>query len=329
MQTPTNRTGISLALSVWLVDDLYDFQPGIKQISATGLLKPLRHIILGSRLSQALPGSIPPPDLSEFIARRMGHSLHDSIERAWTERYAQNLRLLGHPEHIIQKVRVNPTDKELASDPLIIPVYIEQRGTREINGWTVSGKFDMVIEGILQDTKSTSAWTWAKGSRDEEHIQQMSIYKWVDQARDVPIITADHFEVNYIFTDWQKALAKSNPNYPQSRLENKKLLLMGEQEVTQFITSKLGMIERYWNAPEPEIPECTDDELWRSEPVWKYYSNPATAAAGGRATKNFDDAASAHAHQAARGGIVIHKPGEPKRCEYCESFPICTQKDKF
>lgn len=332
MQQITNNTGISLALAVWLVDDVYDFQPAEKAISMTTLLKPLRQIILQSRLSMAPPGAIAPPDVSDFIARRVGQSLHEAIEKAWTERFQQNLRILGHPESVISKVRINPTQVDLEADPMIIPCYIEQRATREVAGWKVSGKFDMVLEGILQDTKSTSAWAWAKGTRDEEHIQQMSGYRWIDAAQPHPKITEDFFEVNYIFTDWAKGMAKSNPNYPNSRLQNKKLLLMSEQDTESFISGKIRMIEEYWNVPEAQIPECTDEELWRSDPVYKYYRNPADATdPTKRASKNCDTLAEAHAYMASKGGAGTVKTvlSEPKRCGFCDGFPLCTQKDKY
>jgi len=28
-------------------------------------------------------------------------------------------------------------------------------------------------------------------------------------------------------------------------------------------------------------------------------------------------------------GIIITVEGKPKRCEYCDAFAVCTQKDKY
>src|SRR5690349_11985097 len=71
-----NQLGISLPLAVWLLHDEYDYIDRQNYISATGLMKPLRQIVL--------PKRIPPdqlmPDVSEFIARKLGHAIHDSIE---------------------------------------------------------------------------------------------------------------------------------------------------------------------------------------------------------------------------------------------------------
>ena len=75
----TNRSDISLALAVWLLHDEYDYVKGVeKYISATSVMKPIRHLIL--------PGRMDPTDnivdVEDYIARTLGHALHDSVEKA-------------------------------------------------------------------------------------------------------------------------------------------------------------------------------------------------------------------------------------------------------
>ena len=321
----TNNFNISLALAVWLLHDEYDYVNEPNYISVTTLMKPLRHIILPRRI----PRELVETDVSDFIARALGHSLHDSIEKAWAKGFRRSLALLGYPETVIDRVRINPTPEELASTPNAIPIYLEQRAkkTVTVNGktWTVGGKFDMVAEGIVHDNKSTSAYTWVYGGRDEEHQQQGSLYRWLNPDK----ITEDFIRINYIFTDWQKAQAKQNPNYPQKRVESKDIMLLSEAEVQRWVEWKLQLVMKYWDAPERDIPNCTDEELWMSDPKFKYYADPAKTS--GRSTKNFDSLLEANAFKAEKGnkGIVITVPGEPKRCDYCDAFPICTQKDRY
>jgi len=95
----TNRSDISLALAVWLLHDEYDSQAGKfnKYISATSIMKPLRHILLPRRMDVG-DNVI---DVEDFIARSMGHALHDSVEKAWVHGYARSLKLLGYPQHLI------------------------------------------------------------------------------------------------------------------------------------------------------------------------------------------------------------------------------------
>lgn len=319
----TNNLGINLPLAVWLLHDEYDYINEPNYISATRLLRPLKHIVMGARV----PNEVKEIDVSDFIARASGHAYHAAIEKAWlsAEGRTRAMKLLGLPEHLIERVTLNPTDEERRTRNDMIPVYIEQRAKRVIDGYTIGGKFDMVCDGILQDNKSTSAFTWVYGGRDDEHQLQGSLYRWLNPEK----ITEDYIRINYIFTDWNKMSAKQNPKYPQKRLESKDIPLLSIKETEQYIRSKLRLIEKYKNSPESEIPECTDEDLWRSEPAFKYYADPTKTA--GRSTKNFDSLAEANTHlsEKAGKGIVITVPGEVKRCAYCDVFPICKQKDRY
>lgn len=317
----TNNSGISLTLAVWLVNDDYDYINTPNYISATRLMKPIRQIVLAKRV----PPEMRQIDVEDRIATALGTALHDSIEKAWVKNYKSNLKQLGYPESVINRVLINPTDEELAAVDDPIPVYLEQRATRELNGYTIGGKFDLVADGMVQDNKSTSAYTWVHGGRDEEHQLQGSIYRWLNPKK----ITEDFIRINYIFTDWQKSSAKSNPKYPQKRVEHKDIPLLTEKETEKWISTRIRLIETYMDAEESQIPECTDKELWRSEPAYKYYSDPTKTS--GRSTKNFDKLSDAKAFMSEKGnkGIVITVPGEPKRCGYCDVAEICSQRKRY
>ncbi len=323
----TNTGDISLPLAVWLVHDDYDYISEENYISVTGLMKPIRQIILPSR--------IPPDqlvlDVQDLIASSLGHAIHDSIEKSWNGgRHQLALKKLGYPQHIVDRVKINPSDDEIQEDT--IPVFFEQRGIRPFGKRKIGGKFDLVADGIVQDNKSTSVFAWIAGTRDEEHILQMSLYRWIDADRvkqDLkPRITEDFGIINYIFTDWSKMMARSVNNYPPKRVMSKTLPLMSLAETERWVINKLRDIDQWHDKPETEIPHCTDEELWRSKPQYKYFSDPMKVT--GRSTKNFDDLHEANRFQAEKGkGVVITKPGEPKRCSYCAAFDACTQKDAY
>lgn len=314
----TNNLGISLPLAVWLAHDDYDYINEENYISATKLMKPLRHIILPSRIPKEQREN---PDVSEFIASAIGHSLHDSIEKAW-HHFDKNLAKLGYPSHIINRVRINPEPDTLRADD--IPIYMEQRAIKSFMGYRIGGKYDLVAEGQVQDYKSTSAFVWVMGTRDEEHILQGSLYRWLNPT----IITDPTMVINYIFTDWSKAKVKQDPKYPPMRLMSKTLNLLPLDQTERWVKTKIELIQKHWNTPESELPRCTDEELWRSEPKFKYYADPTKTA---RSTKNFDDMASAKTYMSEKGGKGIIKifPGEVKRCDYCEAYNVCTQKDEY
>lgn len=325
MSVVTNKGDIPLGLAVWLLHDEYDYIDEPNYISVTGLMKPLRHIILPARVPKELQQS----DVEDYISRALGHSLHDSIEKAWLRGHRRSLQLLGYPEKVIDRVLINPTAEELAAVENPVPVYLEQRAFRTIviNGvtYTIGGKFDMVAEGIVHDNKSTTAYTWLYGTKDDDYKLQGSLYRWLNPDK----ITEDFIRINFIFTDWQKMSAKQNPNYPQKRCLYKDIPLMSMEETEEWIRWKLSQVIKFKDTPENQLPECTDEELWRSAPQYKYYSDPSKTS--GRSTKNFDSPTEARAFMAEKGGkgVVIAVPGEVKRCSYCNAFPICTQKDRY
>lgn len=331
----TNNSGIPLPLAVWLIHDEYDYIGNIENyISVTTLMKPLKQIVL--------PNRIPPDqrtaDVTDFVARKLGNAIHDSIEQGWLRGAHRALRLLGYPEDVVKRIVVNPVTEQRRNMKDMIPVYLENRGYREINVngvvHTIGGKFDMVSDGILNDNKSTSAYSWIYGTREDEHRLQMSLYRWIDAKRtdgEDPRVTEEICNVNYVFTDWQKMLARTNPKYPQSRVEQKTLTLLSLDETEAYVRSKLDLISRFSNALESDMPPCSDEELWRSDPKFKYFTDPAKAQQpGARSTKNFDTLAEASAYKAQQGkGVVVTVPGEVKACGYCPAFDVCKQKDDY
>jgi hypothetical protein len=319
----SNVTNIPLPLAVWLATDGYDFRRGErKAISATALLQSPRRILLGERLDA---GSRMQIDVADLIASRLGHSIHDGIERAWRENHRSAMKALGYPENLINRVTINPDPGQLSPDA--IPVYLEQRVERELLGYTITGKFDMILEGVVNDFKSTSVYSYISGSKDKLYQLQGSIYRWLNPDK----ATADHMAINFVFTDWAKAEARRNPNYPQSRVQARRIELLSLVETEAWIRRRLRLLEAHAELPEPQLPRCTDEELWRSDPVWKFYLDPAKAQdPKARSSRNFDNAVEAFAHRAEKGrGVVVEVPGQPRACQYCAAFPICSQKDEY
>ena len=324
----TNQHDISVPLAVWLLHDDYDYVNDKTYISATSLLKPLKQLVLAKRINREETEI----DLSDMIASSIGSALHDSIEKAWRQRAGTGMAKLGYPKHITDNLVVNPTPEQIAENPNIIPVWFEQRTVREIvvDGvtWKVGGKFDTVLQGRLFDNKSTSVWSYIKGGKDEDYRDQGSIYRWLNPT----LITDDFIYIQFIFTDWQRREAKVNPKYPQTRIKEYPVGLRTLEDTEQFIRNKIALIQRYRDAPESEIPECTDEDLWRSDPQYKFYLDPEKAKdPSARSTKNFDNMAEAAAFQASKGGKGVIKtvPGEVKACEYCAGFNLCQQKERY
>ena len=318
MSKYSNTSSIPLSMAVFLASDNYDYQDEQHYISATSLIKPLRQLILASRV----PEGSNQVDLANMVASRMGAAIHDGIESAWVNNYRQAMEVLGYPSKIINKIQINPKPEELKEDS--IPIYLEQRAYKQVGKWTIGGKFDFVGDGRVEDFKSTSVYTAINNRKDNDYILQGSIYRWLNPT----LITKDEMAIQFIFTDWSAAKAKADPAYPQSRIQQRVLKLKSVNEIDAFIQRKLRLIEKYWDAPESDIPECSDEDLWRSEPVWKYYKNPTKMS---RSTKNFEDKQDAYIRLAQDGnvGVVVEVPGQVTACRYCSGFVVCTQKDRL
>lgn len=322
MRTYTNLQNIPLSLAVYLGTDNYDFVPNT--ISATGLMRPTRQTVLTRRL----PTELAVTDISGLVQSRTGSSIHDGMERAWTSgNYKNAMIALGYPTAVIDRIQVNPKDDELTKDS--IPVYLEQRMYREHMGQTVSGKYDFLAEGRLEDLKTTTTYTWVNNTKEKDYQLQGSIYNWLDKALPVPRITSDHMAIQFIFTDWKSFEAKMKPQYPQFRTMQKLIPLLSLPETEHYITEKLTQLANHKQTPEADIPRCTDEELWRKAPQYKYYKDPNKRV---RSTKNFTNPGDAYEYQQSKGigqGIVVEVPGEVVACRFCPAFPICTQKDEY
>lgn len=314
----TNNTGLSLPIAVWLATDDYDSVPLPEYISATTLLKPIRVIVLSRRMGQA--GVEKAGDVSALMASRFGSAVHGGIEAAWKGKPEEALVALGFPRKVAESIRVNPEVEE----PGTIPIYLELRVQKAIAGFILGGKFDMVADGRLYDFKTTGVYTYINNTNEEYYRIQGSIYRWLNPEK----IKDDHIYIQYIFTDWSAVSARSVSGYPGARILEFPVQLLSLSDTENYIRRKLGKVAALATTPESQLPECTDEELWRSAPKFKYYSDPSKTV--GKASKVFDDATEANRWRAMKGkGVIKVFGGEVKACKYCPVFLSCTQKDKY
>jgi len=315
----TNNTGIPLSIAVWLCADEYDYIDQCNHISVTTLLKSPRQIILSQRIEPDLHNV---PDVSEVMSRKFGTAIHGSIESAWLKDYKNSLTKLGYPEKIINRIKINPEPSELSEET--IPIYMEKRTFREIEGFNISGKYDFVGDGTLDDFKTTGVYSYMTGTNEWKYKLQGSLYRWLNPE----IIKNDYMNIQFIFTDWAKheAKNKADKGYPQTRMFQHKVKLMSVAETEIWVSNKLKLIKSLLDKPEHELPYCDTQDLWQDAPTFKYYKNPANTT---RSTKNFNTNAEAMIRwiEDGRVGTILEVPGSAKGCMYCDAFNLCTQKD--
>lgn len=317
----SNDHNLSLLMAVWLLHDNYDYNDEPNYISATSLLRPIKQIILAKHVVAEENVM----DVSERISATLGNAVHDSIESVWSDpaQRSRALKMLGIPEWIRENIVVNPTDEYLSQNPKAIPIYLEYRVFKEINGFKIGAKLDSIIDRKLLDVKSTSVYTYLKSRKDEDHRLQLSIYRWANPEK----IDGSHGFIQFVFTDWQKFMTYTDEDYPKTRIVEHPVEFLSLEETEAFITNKTNQIRELWNATEDQLPDCTDKDLWRGETVYKYFSNPDNQ----KATKNFDtDKSGAYAHLAEKGkGVIKEVPGQVKACAYCPAYKVCKQKDQY
>jgi len=294
----TNRHKLSDEFVHWLISDEYDYDPDPLVLSATTLMKPVRITILEERWNSSIT-----VDVSDLVALRYGTALHDSFEKS-------------NVPNCIQEVRYY----------------------RDIDGFTVSGKVDLVMHAdkpimTLGDLKSTSVWNYILSGKDKGYIQQLSIYKWLmedgytktedGRKHPVQIPTHPHAEVKFAFTDWSKTDSRQKKDYPQSRVKEKRIQLDSLEETEAFILSKLAEVKSARELSDNNLPECTKEELWQSETTY------AVMKIGGkRAVKLHNDYASAIKHARSyktNDYRVDTRKGKAKRCNYCNVTEFCNQ----
>ena len=195
-----NNDKYRMSLAVWLAHNDYVGSKNPNAISATTLIKPLKEIVLQRQATAAGETIAQTLDLDKMIPSRMGHSIHDSIQKVWTGdegNISTILKQLGYPEDTIDRIVVNP-DNESANSSMI-PIFVEQRFGRTIkslhnNVHAITGQVDFICDGILEDFKSTSVYNWIFQSNKDKYIQQASIYRWLAPY----LIKEDYFYIHYI-----------------------------------------------------------------------------------------------------------------------------------
>jgi hypothetical protein len=318
----TNNSGISLPMAIWLAHDEYDHDPRENVISVTSLMRSTKELCLTKRV----PEGTCLPDIADRLASRLGTSIHNSIEHSIVNNVAESLLALGYPKRAVERVRVNPTEP----DEDCIDIYLEKRSEKTVGNFIVSGQFDIVFDGMVQDIKSTGTYTYENHTNDNAYILQLSLYRWLNPQ----IITNDHGAIQFLFKDWSKnkAMGKSG-TYPKLPVLEYKIPLRPIGQMEQYVNQKLMDIEVCMDRPEHEMPACTAEERWATKPtIYKYYAKSDSVKAskvfkGGTSAQNKIEA---ERHYFTKGkGQIREFKDESTKCNYCSAASICIQRQGY
>lgn len=278
----TNKYNFPDYVQQWLKYDEYDYNPDT--ISATTLLQPPRVYALQVQNYDNLE-----IDFSDIISSRYGTAIHDSIEKVKLDNCLQEKRL----RTLIGKK-------------------------------VITGKFDIMKEvqkGLykLVDVKSTSVWTFIYGSKDEEYIKQLSIYRYLGHMNGYNVLR--NAEIFMIFTDWSNAKAKEDKTYPQTRIEIMDLKLWDINKTRKYIKERVKLLTNTASMEQKDMPQCTSEELWAKDTKWAVLQRGQKTA-----IKLCDSKLEADKLVKERLGMhVEERKGLAKRCKYCSARKFCVQ----
>lgn len=298
----TNNNNIPLPIAIYLATSNYEYDNDERVISATTLLKPTKAI----HLARKYKDNQKEVDIADLASMVVGSSIHAGVERSL------------EPENIRAIAPLFGSDP----DKIIEHLSVEKRTKKEINGYIISGQYDMAFKGTVCDVKSTSVWKYMLGD-GKEYKRQMSIYKWLNPD----IIKNSHGWIFYIFTDWSKKdyLQKSGTGYPSMRIASKEYELDDVDETERWILEKTNAIKAMEHIPDELLPDCTPEERWEKPAVWKYYKGESRV----RSTANYDNPREAYARADREGGTVLEVKGESTGCKYCMVQNLCKQYEQL
>lgn len=229
--------------------------------------------------------------------RHAGETEEDVTDRIWM--------LLGTGLHYVLEKGEGKND------------LVEQYLTADVMGEKISGFCDHYSNGTITDYKTTSVWSVIYKSSEESWEQQLNIYSYLYRMAGFEV---DKLQIVAILRDWQKTKAKFDPNYPQIQVQTIELKLWSVEKQKQFIEDKIKSFKACEDAPDNDLPFCTEKERWYTGDKWAIKKKGLK-----RALKLYDSAEAAE-NALQEGQEIEFRKGESKKCDYCQASQFCNQK---
>ncbi len=256
----------------------YNSYKQVGNISITGLIKPPRMRILEKRHDTEIT-----EDVSERVWLLLGSAVHSVLERIDTDNH-----------------------------------LLEERLTAEVDGWTISGKPDLLDPGgILTDWKVTSVFAFLLGDKPE-WIQQLNFYKWLYHKQGFKITK---LQIIAILRDWSKMRARRESDYPQAAIHTVQITMLDIPAIEQTISSLVHLHKTSEDLPDDKLPECTSADRWERPTTYAVKKEINI-----RAFRVFESESEAKSllDEKGKGWIIETRPGASIRCqEYCLAAPFC------
>jgi archaellum biogenesis ATPase FlaH len=261
-------------------------------ISTTRLITPPRIRVLEARHWENLT-----EDVADKIFALLGSSVHHVIERAVTDEDIAELRLF-----------------------------------HEVNGWTLSGQFDLLTaKGELIDFKVTSAWSALDALKNgkAEWEQQLNVLDYLSRHTDHSLknylgktLKVKSLSIMAILRDWSKMKTMTSKDYPRKQVVMIPVRQWSEEEQDNFV---LARIKAHQEAEVGELPVCSAKERWRKDDKYAIMKDGRKTALRLLDTKDqVKQYLKDNKLVEGKGCTVVLRAGEDIRCQsYCRVNSFC------
>jgi len=279
-------------------------------------------------------------DVTEMIGMVFGTGVHSILERG-DIKGSKQAQILQQAAGVLRSIESeNSVKNGKAADYLIsvvendlkekiqTDIITERRLTIEVDGYTISGTFDRLVQSIkeLQDYKTTSASAVMFPELKKSWDRQLNIYALMLRKNGYEVESA---MIIAILKDWSKMKIKTSADYPKSPVVMHKVKIVDEERVMQYIKKRVALHKR---ADAGESIPCSQEERWAKADTWAVKKK-----GGKRALRVVDSQPAAQAFitqnqfKYKEGELVIEfRQSESFRCAngYCPVASVCPQYQK-
>lgn len=271
------------------------------KLSTTTVIGSIRQAIMAIKFTETGP-----EDVSNLLASAKGTAMHEGLTRA----------LLAYDSGYI----------------------CEQRIDREVNGWKISGEFDVLTpDKQIKDFKFVSNYNIKKLIEDKEKLQpewtleemyvnvptyfkyvaQLSIYRWLLNDPEVKPYGSILFSLNN-GSDMGKYTVDQEVTFPLRPIE----------EIEEFLFNRVQQIKDHLAAD--TIPLCSNEERGYTPGTWKLTRVGTTGKSQtvrGSICKSAAELAEFVMQKGRPGDVEVITEPKYSLCGYCKFQDICEQNN--
>lgn len=183
----------------------------------------------------------------------------------------------------------------------------------ELEGLTITGQPDLIVNNEIHDYKVTSIWSVISGKPKPEWVAQLNAYRWLYHKTTGQLI--DNLFVYAILRDWQAGKALGGNQYPPIPFVTLPVPVFTITDTEADIMARLA--DHIASTPRP----CTDEEKWLKKPCFAIMKESRKSA-----VRLFEAVVDAEAFLSGldRKHSIVERKGEYGRCkQYCNVNKWC------